>query len=76
MEKESRGLVCCSPVDHTDFHLTHSLILITQLCIYVVLLSMRTTAFYAETISGATEMQLPFEGGGKCLTARSSADNG
>lgn len=37
---------------------------------------MRTTAFYAETISGTTEMQLPFEGGGKCLTACSSADNG
>lgn len=32
--------------------------------------------FYAETILGATEMQFPFEGCGKCLMAHSRADNG
>lgn len=37
---------------------------------------MRTAVFYAETISGTTEMQHPFEGCGKRLSARSSADDG
>lgn len=72
MERESRGLVHCSPVNHTDLHLiTQPYINYTALLLYCFI-----AVFYAETISGIIVMQLPFEECGTCLTSHSSAEQG
>lgn len=76
MGTESIRTCICSPVNHNDLHLITQFYINHKHCIYIVLLSVRTAVLYVDTISGTTEMQLPFEGCGKCIIVHSTADSG
>lgn len=75
MGKESIRTRICSPVNHS-LHLITQFCINHKHCIYIVLLSVRTAVLYADTISGTTEMQRPFEGCGKCIIVHRTADSG